>query len=92
MLDLDLVAIFSVAPAGSGVGCQQTNKQSWKRKEPQPYNHQKSKSKAISLKWKLLSPRREREWERGWDCKEWEKKQGVGRMEEARQTITNSHN
>lgn len=86
MLDLDLVAVFSVTPAGSGVGFLKKKKKGEERTTSTP------KAKAVSLKWKLLAPKGERDPGWGWDCKEWEGKRGEWEMKEARQTITNSHN
>lgn len=87
MLDLDLVAVFSVTPAGSGVGFLKK-----KKKIGEERTTITQKAKAISLKWKLLAPKGERDLEWGWDCKEWERKRGEWEMEEARKMITNSHN
>lgn len=90
---LDLVAVFSVIPLGFGVGFQK------KRKNKQTKKHRREESATTTKKAKqfhgnkscqFLRRRGTGRW--GWDCKGEKGKREGWEMEEARQTITNSHN
>ena len=67
MLDLDLVAVFSVIPAGFWCRLSEKKKKKKKHRRGKSHSHQKGKSNFMEIKTQFL--RRRGTDSGGWDCK-----------------------